>query len=90
MKSKNIRQTTDSNIFAGQISPNRQDWNGGKLAYFYIQVNADAIISGKDRYGKAFSNMAVAKGRVPYPLSVISACDVTFNILHDGTLVPTL
>lgn len=55
-----------------------------ELAYFKIHVNADAIITFKDRWGNLVSNMAVTKGRVPYPMSEISACDQTFFIVHDG------
>lgn len=97
MKSKSLRRGLDSliipdggHISAGQLSPDRQDFKNGKLQYFKIHVNADAIISGKDIYGNAFVNMAVSKGKVPYPLSIISACDQTFFIIHDGKLVDAM
>jgi len=93
MKSLQPKRANDSVIIPdgsyiepGIVNANKQVSAslGYELAYFKIHVNADAIISGKDKHGNAFANMSVAKGRVPYPLSIISACDQTFFIIHDG------
>lgn len=93
MKSLNPKRANDSVIIpdgsyvepgtvkAGkQVSPSLKY----ELAYFKIHVNADATITFKDRWGNQVTNMLVTKGRVPYPMSEISACDQTFFIVHDG------
>lgn len=60
-----------------------------ELAYFKIHVNADAVISFKDKHGNVVPDMAVSKGPVPYLMSAITACTVAFFVIHEGTKVST-